>query len=130
MKHRVTCNLLMTELISSKVLSTLQRKSHVCMYSFSGNCATSVPCIFHIHVSVSDFYIPRIGPHISCGRVDRSIVEYKNRSQTNECGNRDCGRAIPFLGIFVLDYWYWILAVQLNYKSPDKYLGTDYSALI
>jgi hypothetical protein len=31
------------------------------MYSFSGNCAASVPH-FHIHVSVSDLYIPRIGP--------------------------------------------------------------------
>ena len=29
---------------------------------------------FHIHVSVSDLYITRIGPHISCGRIGRSIV--------------------------------------------------------
>jgi hypothetical protein len=29
---------------------------------------------FHIHVSVSDLYIPRIGPHISCSRLGRSIV--------------------------------------------------------
>ena len=29
---------------------------------------------FHIHVSVSDLYIPRIGPHISCSRIGRSIV--------------------------------------------------------
>jgi hypothetical protein len=29
---------------------------------------------FHIHVSVSDLYIPRIGPHISCiGRSNRNI---------------------------------------------------------
>ncbi len=34
------------------------------MYSFSGNCAASVP-ISTIHVSASDLYIPRIGPHIS-----------------------------------------------------------------
>ncbi len=33
------------------------------MYSFSGNCAASVPN-FHIHVSVSDLYIPKICPHI------------------------------------------------------------------
>jgi hypothetical protein len=32
-------------------------------YSFSGNLAASVPN-FHIHVSVSDFYIRRISPHI------------------------------------------------------------------
>ncbi len=29
---------------------------------------------FHIHVSVSDLYIPRIGPHISCSRIGKSIV--------------------------------------------------------
>ncbi len=29
---------------------------------------------FHIHVSVSDLYILRIGPHISCYRIGRSIV--------------------------------------------------------
>jgi hypothetical protein len=28
---------------------------------------------FHIHVSVSDLYIPRIGPHISCSRIGGSI---------------------------------------------------------
>ncbi len=34
---------------------------------------------FHIHVSVSDFYIPRIGPHISCSRIGRLILEiYKS----------------------------------------------------
>ncbi len=33
------------------------------MYSQKRNCAASVPN-FHIHVSVSDLYIPRIGPHI------------------------------------------------------------------
>jgi hypothetical protein len=29
---------------------------------------------FHIHVSVRNLYIPRIGPHISCSRIGRSIV--------------------------------------------------------
>ncbi len=34
---------------------------------------------FHIHVSVSDLYIPRIGPHISCSRIGRRILEiYKS----------------------------------------------------
>jgi hypothetical protein len=38
---------------------------------------------FHIHVSVSDFYIPRIGPHISCSRIGRSIVGiYKSLKDT------------------------------------------------
>ena len=58
---------------------------------------------FHIHVSVSDLYIPRIGPHISFSRLGRSIVgKYcLKRSQAHECRNWECGRAIPFLGIFV-----------------------------
>ncbi len=50
----------------------------------------------YIHVSMSDLYIPRIGPHFSCSS-DR-WWEYKNRSQTHECGNWDCGHAIPFSG--------------------------------
>ncbi len=57
---------------------------------------------FHIHVSVSELYIPRIGPHISCSRigtVDRSW-ECINRSQTHECRNWDCNRALPFLRIY------------------------------
>jgi hypothetical protein len=29
---------------------------------------------FFIHVSVSDLFIPRIGPHISCSRIGRSIL--------------------------------------------------------
>ncbi len=33
---------------------------------------------FHIHVSVSDLYIPRIGPHISSRRKGRPIVGIYN----------------------------------------------------
>ncbi len=63
------------------------------MYSFSGN--------FHIHVyvSVSDLYIPRIGPHIFWNRIGRLIVG-------------TVGRAIPFLGIFVSNFRYWFFAVR------------------
>ena len=43
---------------------------------------------FHIHVSVSDLYSPRIGLHISSSRIGRPIVGiYK--SLTHECGNWD-----------------------------------------
>ncbi len=41
----------------------------------------------HIHVSVSDLYIPRIGPYISCSRIDRSIVGIYHRHMNVEIGN-------------------------------------------
>jgi hypothetical protein len=38
---------------------------------------------FHIHMSVSDLYIPRIGPYILCSRIGRSIVGiYKSLTDT------------------------------------------------
>jgi hypothetical protein len=52
---------------------------------------------FHIHMSLSDLYSPRIGPPISCSIIGRSI----DRSPTHEFGNWDFGRAIRFLGIFL-----------------------------
>ncbi len=42
--------------------------------------------------------------------ADRSW-EYINRSQTHQCGNWDCGRAIPFLGILVTNFQYCVFAV-------------------
>jgi hypothetical protein len=47
---------------------------------------------FHIHVSVSDLYIPSTGPHIFLQQnmqTDRRNRTYINRSQTRECGNWD-----------------------------------------
>ncbi len=40
---------------------------------------------FHIHVSLSDLHIPRIGPHISCctiGRLFKGIYSYKPLTDT------------------------------------------------
>jgi hypothetical protein len=70
---------------------------------------------WEINVSVSDLYIPRIGPHISCSRIGRSVVRilYINHSHTCEFENLDCGRAIPFLGIFVYNFPYWFFAVYI-----------------
>jgi hypothetical protein len=66
---------------------------------------------FHIHVSVIDLYIPKIGPHIFLQEKANRSWEYINRSQAHECGNWDCGRAIPFLGIFVSNFRY-IVSLQ------------------
>ncbi len=50
------------------------------MFSFSGNCAASVP----ISTScVCERHIPRIGPHISFSRIGRSILGiYKSLTDT------------------------------------------------
>ena len=39
-------------------------------------------------------------------------MEYINRSKTQECGNWDCGHAVPFLGIYVSNFRHWFFAVQ------------------
>jgi hypothetical protein len=53
------------------------------LYSFSGNCTVSVL----IRVSVSDLYIPRIGPHIWLhSKIDRPILDI-NISKIHECRN-------------------------------------------
>jgi hypothetical protein len=67
---------------------------------------------FHTVVSVSDLYIPRIGPDIFLqAEYSDRLWEYINRSQTHECGNWDEGHAFPFLGIFVSHFWYCVFAV-------------------
>ncbi len=54
----------------------------------SGSCAASAPISTFKWIHVSDLYIPRIDPHISCSRVHRQIDHgvYVKRSQTHECG--------------------------------------------
>ena len=52
---------------------TLQRKFHS-IYVFPEKELGDLSPNFHIHVSVSDLYIPRIGPHISCSKIGRPIV--------------------------------------------------------
>ena len=55
---------------------------------------------FHIHVSVSDQYIPMICPPIFLQQNrqtdQRNIC--RNRSQNHECRKWVCSRAVPFLG--------------------------------
>jgi hypothetical protein len=70
------------------------------MYVFLEKKLRGLSPNFHIHVSVSDFYIPRIGPPIVCSRNADGLWEYLNRTQKHECRNWDCGRAVPFLGVY------------------------------
>ncbi len=97
------------------------------MYSFLG--IASLCHNFHIHVYVSNSYIPRISPHISCSRIGRSIVGiYKSLTDT-ECGNWDCGRAIPFLSIFVFEFSVLFLCIvrwHLRGDITDRWLKTGF----
>ncbi len=53
---------------------------------------------FHIHVSVSDLYIPTIATstYFSAAEYADRSREYINRTQKHECRNWDCNRAVPF----------------------------------
>ncbi len=83
------------------------------MYSFSGICAASVPistfmCLWAINTFSGSVHI------FSFSRTDRSW-ECINRSQTHECENWYCSRAIPFLGIFVSNFRYCVFAVCVDF---------------
>ncbi len=90
------------------------------MYSFSGNCAVLVQ--IHIHVSVSDLYIPKIGPHVFCSRIGKSVLGISHRHINLEIGT--VAAQFLFLGIFVSDFRYWFIAVYaiVNY---GLICGTD-----
>jgi hypothetical protein len=68
---------------------------------------------FHNHVSLSDLYtvVPGLVHIVPPAEEADQLWEYINLSQTHECGNWDRVPAIPFLGIFVSKFWYFVFAV-------------------
>ncbi len=73
----------------------------------------------YIHVSVSDLYIPRIGPPFGCSKIDRLIWEYINCSQIHECGNRETEHYKSVLEIMRPPVSFWG-----SHKSElDIYIG-------
>jgi hypothetical protein len=59
---------------------------------------------FHIHVPVSDLYIPTFDLPILLQKYADQSWENIIGSQTHEYGNWDCGRAIPRKGIHKWDF--------------------------
>jgi hypothetical protein len=102
--------------------TTLQRKSHLCIPKKGIARPQSQPD-FHIHVSVSDLFIPRISPHIFLqqNRQTNRRNICINRSQTHECGNWNWSRANPFLDIFFPNFRYCVFAVHVVSSQKDAH---------
>jgi hypothetical protein len=60
---------------------------------------------FHIYVSVSDLYISTDRSYFPAAEYADRSWEFKNSTQKHEFRNWDCGRAIPFLGIYVSNFF-------------------------
>jgi hypothetical protein len=55
---------------------------------------------FHIHLSVSDLYIPMINLPILLQEICGPILGiYKSLTDAHECGNWDCGSVTPRKGM-------------------------------
>jgi len=95
------------------VLWRLQRNTENAKQTFPEKELCGLNPNFHIHVPVSDLYIPTIDLPILLQEIYEPIpgILYRNRSLTHECGNWDWGRAIPrkeyINGIFVAVREWW-----------------------
>jgi hypothetical protein len=96
-------------------MKTLKHTAEDPIYVFPEMKLRSLVPNYHIHVSVSTFYIPTICPPILLQQIGGQIVGMYNRSQIHECRNWERGRAVSFLGLFVSNFRYSVFAVQYIY---------------
>ncbi len=96
-------------------LPTLQRKSHLCIpFLGIGRPQSHFP---HSCACVRIIYSQNRSTYFLAAEKADQLWEYINRSQKHECGNWYCGRAIPFLEIFVSNFSVLCLcSVQLIHK--------------
>jgi hypothetical protein len=73
---------------------------------------------FHIHVSVSDFFLPMIGPHIYCSRKGSRILEIYKSLTDNECRNWETEHYNS-----VLEITFSFLGIHVHIWELDIYIG-------
>ncbi len=88
---------------------------------------------FHIHVSVSDLYIPRIGPHISSSRKDRPIVEIYNSLTGTWMWKLGLRPRNPFSGNICFKFWAFCLCsaevryLWASFLYAERMSGTNHT---
>jgi hypothetical protein len=94
-------------------LGTLHRKSHLCIPR--KEIARLQSQFLHSCVC-EQFIIPRIDPHIFL--LQKRQIDGWNIQIAHRQTDREWGRTIPFLGIFVLNFRYCVLSVYSMYSRP------------
>ncbi len=101
-------------------MHALQRKSHICIPFLGIAHNAQLSPNYNIHVSVSELYISRIGPHISCSRLGRSIGGiYKSLTDT-WMWKLGLWTSISFSGNICVEFWIFILCSVCKYSRWRK----------
>ncbi len=93
-------------------MHALQRKSHICI-PFLGIAQTQSQ-------SVSELYIPRISPHISCSRLGRSIVGIYISLTDTWMWKLGLRPSNSFSGNICFEFWVFILCSVSKYSRWSK----------